>query len=123
MLAYPKLLPTGKSAPWYFVSRLSMNKKDENNQMGDRLLAIWLGKGYYHFTTCDEAKKEPNAVQNVNYPADIDGLWTFVYYSYSAKEKKAIGFIKFGEQEIKKVVFDVQNPSTKYLKFTVGGND
>lgn len=97
MLAYPKLLPTGKSAPWYFVSRLSMNKKDENNQMGDRLLAIWLGKGYYHFTTCDEAKKEPNAVQNVNYPADIDGLWTFVYYSYSAKEKKAIGFIKFGE--------------------------
>lgn len=52
-MAYPKFLPNGKDAPWYFVSRLSANQKDENINMGDRLLAVWLGKGYYHFTTCD----------------------------------------------------------------------
>lgn len=56
LLGYPKLMPNGKDAPWYFVSRLSANKNDENINMGDRLLAVWLGKGYYHFTTCDQPK-------------------------------------------------------------------
>lgn len=47
------------------------------------MLAIWLGKGYYHFTTCDEAKKQPNVIANINYPEDLDGVWTYIYYSYS----------------------------------------
>jgi len=55
-LGYPTRLPKGKDAPWYFVSRLTANKKDENINMGDRLLAIWLGKGYYHLATCDLPK-------------------------------------------------------------------
>lgn len=28
-------------------------------------------------------------IQNVNYPEDIEGLWTYVYYSYSVEENKA----------------------------------
>jgi hypothetical protein len=36
-------------------------------------------------------------IQNVNYPEDIEGLWTYVYYSYSADENKAIAFLKFGD--------------------------
>lgn len=56
LLGYPTRMPKGKEAPWYFVSRLTANKKDENINMGDRLLAIWLGKGYYHLATCDLPK-------------------------------------------------------------------
>lgn len=62
MVGYPIRLPKGKDASWYFLSRLSANKNDKNIEMGDRLLAIWLGKGYYHFTTCDDTKKESNLV-------------------------------------------------------------
>jgi len=91
--------------------------------MGDRLLAIWLGKGYYHYTTCDSSKNQPNVVQNINYPADIDGVWTYIYYSYSVEQKKAVGFIKFGEDDVKKIVHTVTNPLTKFLKFTIGGSD
>ena len=61
--------------------------------MGDRLLAIWLGQGYYQFATCDYNKNKPNVISNINYP-DIEGLWTYVYYSYS--DSKAVGFIKYG---------------------------
>lgn len=63
--------------------------------MGDRLLAIWQGQGFYHFTTCDKPKNQANIVQNINYPVDIEGLWTYVYYSYSVKDKKAIAFIQY----------------------------
>lgn len=30
--------------------------------MGDRTLAVWLGQGYYHFTTCDKKSNNPNVI-------------------------------------------------------------
>lgn len=54
--------------------------------MGDRMLAIWLGLGYYHFTTCDQNTNEPNVPSNINHPVDIEGVWTYIYYSYSVKD-------------------------------------
>lgn len=71
--------------------------------MGDRLLAIWLGKGFYHFTTCDKPSNQPNVIKNVNYPDNLDGVWTYIYYSYSAEKKKAVAYIKFGDSDIQKV--------------------
>jgi len=63
-------------------------------------------------------------VQNINYPEDIDGLWTYIYYSYSAENKKAVAFILFGDDDTpKKAVSEVFNPPSKYLKFTIGGTD
>lgn len=64
--------------------------------MGDRLLAMWQGQGYYHFTTCDGEKNLVNLVSNVNY-GDIEGVWTYVYYSYSRDARRAVGFVKYGE--------------------------
>jgi hypothetical protein len=32
-------------------------------------------------------------IQNIDYPADIEGLWTFVYYSYNRADKQAVAFI------------------------------
>jgi hypothetical protein len=123
MLAYPKFMPKGKDAPWYFMSRLTANKNSDNINMGDRLLAIWLGKGFYHFTSCDKPSNQPNVIKNVNYPENLDGVWTYIYYSYSAEKKKAVAYIKFGDTDIQKVEHQVTHPTTKYVKFSVGGTD
>lgn len=52
LTTYPKRMLVGKQAPWYIVSRLTSNEKNGDAGMGDRILAIWQGQGYYHFTTC-----------------------------------------------------------------------
>lgn len=38
-------------------------------------------------------------IKNIDYPADIEGVWTYVYYSYSTKENSAVAFIKYGDSE------------------------
>lgn len=38
---FPEPMYDGKRDPWYFVSRLTSNENYENNEMGDRLLAIF----------------------------------------------------------------------------------
>ena len=54
---------------------------------------------------------------------DIEGVWTFVHYSYSEKKRKAVGFIRYGHKgEMKKVSFDVAHlPMDTYAKFIFGG--
>jgi hypothetical protein len=42
-------------------------------------------------------------IKNVDHPADIEGVWTYVYYSYSTKENNAIAFIKFGDGDFTQV--------------------
>lgn len=87
----------GKPAPWYIVSRMSNNGKPADAGMGDRTLAIWQGQGYYHFTTYSLPNKN-NLVANINY-GDIEGLWTFIYYSYDLHEQKAVGLIKYDNDD------------------------
>ena len=41
MTRHPVPLYSGKSAPWYFVSRLTRNNPYRNGDMGDRVLAIF----------------------------------------------------------------------------------
>jgi hypothetical protein len=62
-------------------------------------------------------------IKNVNYPENLDGVWTYIYYSYSAEKKKAVAYIKFGDTDIQKVEHQVTHPTTKYVKFSVGGTD
>ena len=69
---------------------------------GDRTLAIWLGKGFYHFTTYSH--KYANIVHNIDHPVDIEGLWTFIYYSHNLYKKESVAMIKFGEGKVIKGV-------------------
>ena len=54
--------------------------------MGDRTLAIWQGDDDYDFHTCNTINGNPNVVGSIKYPADIEGVWTYIYYSYSADD-------------------------------------
>jgi len=64
-----------------------------------------------------------NVVKNINYPNDIEGLWTYIYYSYSVVEKKATAFIKYGLTDPVNIDHAVTHNPTKYLLFVLGGKD
>jgi hypothetical protein len=84
MVAYPKRMIDGKNAPWYIISRMSKNKQGSDIGVGDRTLAIWQGVDFYHFTTYNIAG-EANIINNIQFD-DIDGVWTFLYFSYSLND-------------------------------------
>lgn len=44
-----------KSPFHQFVRLTDSVKYEDNNEFGNRILATWAGKGYYHFTTYDKA--------------------------------------------------------------------
>jgi hypothetical protein len=118
---YPTRLWEGKNQPWYFVVRLTTNTPYSDAGFGDRLLAIWQGQGYYHFTTLNAVDRNPNYTKNIDYPADIEGVWTYVYYSYSKPGSKAVGIIQYGQSEPQRIQHDVTHPSVSYLNFILAG--
>jgi len=60
--------------------------------------------------------------RNVNYLDDIEGLWTYVYHSYSAVPKRHVGFIQYGNTaDPTRSTNDVTHPDISYLKFLLAG--
>ena len=49
--------------------------------------------------TCNAINGDPNVFNPVDYPSDIEGVWTYVYYSYSVEARNAMGFMKFVGKE------------------------
>lgn len=81
---HPEPLVNGNTEPWYFMSRLTSNDPYDNVRFGDRTLAVWLGKGGYTFITLDKKTNNPNMYSAIPY-GDIEGVWTYLYFSYSPK--------------------------------------
>lgn len=67
-------------AAWYTISRFTMNRNHADAGYADRGLAIWLGPGYYHFTTY--TNNNNNMVQNIEYTTRLDGEWNYIHYAY-----------------------------------------
>lgn len=89
--------------------------------MGDRVLAIWHYDTGYTFTTNDKASKNPNVNKNLA-TGDIEGLWSYVYFSYSGRLRKAVGLVKFGSSgKTDTVIMDVTHDIPTYLRLIVGG--
>lgn len=87
--------------------------------IGDRTLAIWQGRGYYHFTTYNNGN--PNNINNVPFPAQLDGVWTFIYYSHNLDKKQAISFVKYGDADFIRNVIPADHTPPRVLKFYLGG--
>ncbi len=77
----PKRLYSNKPA-WMALARFTVNENNGDIGIGDRTLAIFIGKGFYHFTTYNLRGQIPNVYENVNYGDQLEGVWTFFYYSY-----------------------------------------
>jgi len=50
-------------------------------------------------------------------------VWTYVYFSYSANQRRAVAFIKYADAPPIRTQIDATNPETTYLRFSLGGND
>ena len=83
---FPIAMKLGNRAPYSIIARLSRNSEYGDVRVGDRTLAVWLGDGFYHFSTYDG--ENPNYNQNINHPADIEGLWTFYTFRSQYWEKE-----------------------------------
>ncbi|CAD8193826.1 unnamed protein product [Paramecium pentaurelia] len=119
---YPKPMYQGKTQPWYFVSRLTNNINYQDTEKGDRLLGIWQGQGFYTFFTNDYKTNNWNLNQQIEY-YDIEGVWTFFYFSYSNTFNKAVGFIKYSDQDSQSITINAYHETIIYLKLIIGGSD
>lgn len=110
----------GKQAPWYIVSRMTWHEKFDNIRLGDRLMALWQGQGFYHFATLDKPSGNPNVVANTPY-GDIEGVWTFVYMSYSLPKTTAVNIIRYdGVNQVEHRELRVNHGLVEYLKVVIG---
>jgi hypothetical protein len=50
--------------------------------MGDRTLAVWIGAGFYHFTTYNTIGGRTTLSENMDYANRLEGVWTYFYYSF-----------------------------------------
>ena len=56
------------------------------------------------------------------YPDDIEGVWSFFYFSYNKKEKQAVGFQQIGTSGFQRVEFSVVHKKMEgFAKFLLGG--
>jgi hypothetical protein len=66
--------------------------------------------------------KNPNLHQNIKY-GDIEGVWTYVYQSYSSRVKKVVAMLKYAGQNIERVEMNAVHPVPKFLRYILGGVD
>ena len=62
---------------------------------GDRVLAVWMAKGFYHFATYNTDPPNMSVSANIPYPADSEGTWVYLYFSYkrlAESEGRAIAY-------------------------------
>jgi hypothetical protein len=113
------------------LTRLTINANYEGDAraLGDRTLAIWVGAGFYHFTTYGIAPESVNFWNNVNYDVQLDGRWNYIYFSYKrfAWDKgRALGFVAFNGDTIRSTTYGELNilhfPIADYLYFAVGSS-
>jgi hypothetical protein len=64
----------------------------------------------------------PNVLKSVPFE-DIENVWTYFYFSYNHKAKKATAFIKYDGKDSTKVDFDVTHSVPTYLRLIIGGSD
>lgn len=122
MTRHPNPLFDGLTEPFYFVARLTENVPYKNTNLGDRVLATFFTSNSYHFTTYNSITNEPNVRGDLKFPEDIEGVWTYLYFSYSAKESKGVGFLVFDE-EVKQIDFNVGHNIPAQLRLILAGTD
>ena len=77
---------------------MTYNVNNNDYAMGDRLLAIWQALGNYYFSTLHDGTgaNDYDRAKEVTHPTDIEGLWTFIYFSHGKSAQRSVGFTKFG---------------------------
>jgi hypothetical protein len=59
-----------------------MKNYKDFSELGDRVLAAWVGKGNYAFSTYDRIQSKANLADKVNYHDELEGKWNYIYFCY-----------------------------------------
>jgi hypothetical protein len=113
---------------WMGLARVASRKDFQDAALpGDRNLAVFVGRGFYHFATYSNS--EPNIFQNIPYGTDLDGKWNYIYFGYkrtSMKVGNANGFVQFHTGISQQTDFAlneiIHNALQSYLYFSVGSS-
>lgn len=75
------------------MALLTENNPHGENGLGDRALALFLGRSGLYFSTYDS--KSENGDVFVTLPlGDFEGRWVYVYFSYDAASERALAFVE-----------------------------
>lgn len=85
------------------------------------MLALFLSKTGYLFVSNDAKSSNPNVFKALEF-GDIEGVWTYVHFSYSPKDKKAVGLF-YQNKKTQIIELGVTHTPPKTLRFVLGGND
>jgi hypothetical protein len=117
---------------WMALARLTIQPEYQGDarQHGDRTLAIWVGAGYYHFTTYGIAPANVNWWKNLPYNQMLDGQWNYIYFCYKRFAEnigRVRGFAAFEGQTIREAGYANANniihyPLNDFLYFAVGSS-
>jgi hypothetical protein len=98
---FPKDIAT--KSDWYELARFTTNRNHNDvKAFGDRALAIFIGKGVYHFVTqSTTAEGGVNVYKNLDYANNLEGQWNYIYYSYqrTGNEGEARGYVHFSHTQ------------------------
>jgi len=63
-------------------------------KLGNRVLSVYVGKGYYQYSTYDVARDLALVTGNIDYDQELEGYWNFIYFGYrrTLVEPRAVGY-------------------------------
>ena len=105
------------------VARLTINENNADvTNLGDRTLAVFIGRGYYHFATYDLITNDVNVNYNIDYETFLDNRWVYVYFGYKETNEKvgtAIGYLIYSDKLVLKTDFPgvLHKRVGKYIKY------
>lgn len=86
MQLFPGFMKDGLLDKSYFVAKITKNIKDGDTLPGDRILTLFQTQDSYVFGAQHDRPERKESTLPIEY-GDIEGVWTYVYYSYSTSER------------------------------------
>lgn len=74
--------------------------------------------------TNDLLTGQANVYKSIDYSnSNLDGMWTYVYFSYSRKLRSAVGMLQNQGESVSTIQMDVVHPVPTNLRFVLGGSN
>jgi hypothetical protein len=114
-----------ENAERFFVSRLTHNTDYEDaTNLGDRQLYVEYNPGKFVFSTYNSKPANPSVSQDIKVATPFEGRWQFIYFSYSADKKRAVGFYyAVVDENVRRVQFNVLHIALDYFRYSFGGQE
>lgn len=104
---------------YHSLFRLTTQQKHSDYaRPGDRVLAAWVGRQYYLFSTYD--RNNPKVSTNINYQFNLEGFWNYVSFSYKANTATAFVLFSRDNDKVASTITDIDHlPITDYARLLV----